>query len=135
MLKGKNLLFFLLAGILGTFSRYALSNAMEYLLGNTFAWGVFTVNVIGCLLFGIIWAMAVSYRLLTESLRIVILTGFMGSFTTFSAFIFDCYTYVKAESWGSVLLFVVGQLLLGGLALRAGIMLVEAWYKPKSVTL
>lgn len=45
------------------------------------------VNVLGCLLFGIVWAAGSERAIISPEARVVILTGFMGAFTTFSTFI------------------------------------------------
>lgn len=85
--------------------------------------GVFVVNVLGCFLFGAVWAAAGILHIISDSARVIILTGFMGAFTTFSTFIFDSQALLESGNWGALLLNVGGQIALGLLALRLGIRL------------
>jgi CrcB protein len=54
--------------------------------GSSFPWGTVSVNVLGCLLFGLVWTLTSERFPGTGELRIVVLTGFMGAFTTFSTY-------------------------------------------------
>jgi CrcB protein len=76
-----------LAGACGTLARYGLAGAVHRWLGGNFPWGTAVVNVLGCLLFGIVWAAGSERAIISPETRIIILTGFMGAFTTFSTFI------------------------------------------------
>ncbi|HIX39444.1 CrcB family protein [uncultured Desulfovibrio sp.] len=118
------ILLFALAGALGSLARYGMTSAVGALLGSAFPWGVFVVNVLGCFLFGAVWAAAGLLHLISDSARLIILTGFMGAFTTFSTFIFDSQALLESGNWLALLLNAGGQLILGLLALRLGIRLV-----------
>lgn len=118
------LILFCLAGALGSLARYGMTTVIGALLGSSFPWGVFVVNVLGCFLFGAVWAAAGILHLLSDSARLIILTGFMGAFTTFSTFIFDSQALLESGSWMALALNVLGQIVLGLLALRLGIRLV-----------
>lgn len=76
-----------LAGACGTLARYGLAGAVHRWVGDGFPWGTVVVNVLGCLLFGIVWAVGGERSLISPEARLAILTGFMGAFTTFSTFI------------------------------------------------
>ena len=117
------LLLFCLAGALGSLARYGMTSAVGALLGGGFPWGVFVVNVLGCFLFGAVCAAAGILHIISDSARVIILTGFMGAFTTFSTFIFDSQALLEGGNWGALLLNVGGQIALGLLALRLGIRL------------
>ena len=92
----RNLLFLALAGSAGTLSRFGMSNLVCLLVGRHTAWATVAVNLSGCLLFGLIWPLAEDKLLLSHDLRLIILTGFMGAYTTFSTFMFE--STVQAES-------------------------------------
>ncbi len=106
---------FALAGILGAWSRYAILWSLGWYSQDALVWGVFIVNILGCLGFGFLWPIAKG--------RKILLTGFMGSFTTFSSYIFEIYIFIQDEAWW--LLFCNGflQIILGLLALRLGFFL------------
>ena len=108
------------AGALGSMARYGLSALVGHWTGNAFPWGIFVVNVLGCFLFGAIWAGLGVFHLLDDAARIVLLTGFMGAFTTFSTFLFDSDVMLRNGDWGALALNLVGQIDLGLAALRAG---------------
>lgn len=78
-----------LAGAAGTLCRYWVSGVVYDLAGRDFPWGTAAANILGCFLFGLIWEMAEGRSLLRPETRTIILTGFMGAFTTFSTFIFE----------------------------------------------
>ena len=71
-------------------------------------------------LFGGVWAGLSVFHLLDDAARIVLLTGFMGAFTTFSTFLFDSDVMLRNGDWGALALNLVGQIVLGLAALRAG---------------
>ena len=83
----RKLLLLGLAGACGTLARYGLSGVVHRWMGSAFPWGTATVNILGCLLFGLVWATASERNLIGPEARLIVLTGFMGAFTTFSTFI------------------------------------------------
>ncbi len=78
-----------LAGACGTLARYGLAGVVHRWLGGNFPWGTAMVNVLGCLLFGFVWAAGSERAIISPEARFIILTGFMGAFTTFSTFVFE----------------------------------------------
>jgi CrcB protein len=76
-------------GALGASARYLVGVGSGRLLGYGFPWGTLTVNVLGCLLMGLlIEAMALRWTVGNE-LRAFLTVGILGGFTTFSAFSAD----------------------------------------------
>ena len=114
-----------LAGAMGAIARYALSSLAAGVFGAAFPWGIFLVNMAGCFLFGIVSGLAGRFSLIDDTVRLILLTGFMGSFTTFSTFMFDSYIMGKEGRLGFALLNVAGQILVGLICLWGGQKLVE----------
>ena len=83
--------------------------------------GRFIVNAIGCFLFGVIWSLAEERLLLDAGSRAVILTGFMGAFTTFSTFIFETGELIRADQWLLAIGNLGGQMVVGLVFLFIGI--------------
>ena len=83
----RELLIVALGGAIGAMSRYKLSGfiAAQTFQGK-FPFATFAVNVIGCILAGLLMGMAEKQRLVTAEMRLFLLTGVLGGFTTFSAF-------------------------------------------------
>lgn len=108
------------AGALGTLARYGLSGAVYGIMGREFPWGTAAVNLLGCLLFGLVWVMADERHLLGPETQLVILVGFMGAFTTFSSLIFETDELVREAQWVRAALNLVGQNILGFVAFAIG---------------
>jgi CrcB protein len=85
----QKLAYLALAGALGTLARYVLAGATHKWLGGAFPWGTALVNVLGCFLFGVVWAIAGERGTIGPEMRTILLVGFMGAFTTFSTFVFE----------------------------------------------
>jgi len=111
-----------LAGAAGALSRYFLASFIQRFGGEQFPWGTLTVNAIGCLLFGLVWTLAEDL-VISGQTRFIILTGFMGSFTTFSTFAFETQQLLRESEWLAAGFNVVGQNIVGLAAVFLGITL------------
>ncbi|MHB8173057.1 MAG: fluoride efflux transporter FluC [Nitrospirota bacterium] len=109
------------AGTAGTLSRYWVSGFTYQVLGSKFAYGTLAVNVIGCLLFGFVWALAEDRMAISVLTRTVILVGFMGAFTTFSTFAFETMNYVQDSQFMLAFLNVAANCFLGFGAIVSGV--------------
>ncbi len=109
-----------LTGALGASARYWLSGAVYSLMGQGFPWGTAVVNVLGCFLFGLVWVLAEERSIIPAHLRIIILVGFMGSFTTFSTYVFESNALVQDAQWFKLGLNLLGQNIAGFAALYLG---------------
>ena len=78
------------------------------------------VNLSGCFVFGILWALAVERFNIGGELRIIVLLGFMGAFTTFSSFVFESMELLKDSEWLLAGLNIIGQNVLGLVGLYLG---------------
>jgi len=80
-----DILLVLIGGGIGSACRYLVSTSAGRLFGDSFAWGTMLVNLFGCLLIGFIVGL-VDRAVLSRTYRIILVTGFLGGFTTFSSF-------------------------------------------------
>ena len=78
-----------LGGALGACSRFWMSSWLNQLNTSHFPLGTFGVNVLGSFLFGVLSIVIFSAADLREPMRLLILVGFLGAFTTFSTFSFE----------------------------------------------
>jgi CrcB protein len=108
------------AGTAGTLARYWVSGLTYRVFGGSFAYGTLMVNVVGCLLFGIVWALSEERMAISAVTRTVILVGFMGAFTTFSTFAFETMNYVRDSQYWLAFLNVAANCFLGFGAIVAG---------------
>jgi CrcB protein len=83
----KGILLVAIGGAFGSVARYKLSGwVLHHALDWRFPAGTFTVNVVGCLLAGVLAGFAEKQNLLSPETRLLLFTGVLGGFTTFSAF-------------------------------------------------
>ncbi len=100
VLAVEKIVYIALAGAVGTLTRYGVGSLMQRDGVVGMPWGIFAVNMIGALLFGLIWAASEERGWISENMRVIALVGFMGAFTTFSTFAFDNTQMVRASEWG-----------------------------------
>ena len=101
----EKLLWIVLAGGAGTAARYGIVSLFgRFNPAESFPWAIFTANMIGCYLFGMVWQAAEDKSVFNDHVRLAILVGFMGAFTTFSTFAFDNAQLVKTGRWGALAL-------------------------------
>lgn len=112
-----------LAGAVGTLARYGLAGLVHRVIGPTFPWGTLVVNALGCLAAGFLWTLFEHRLAVSGETRTIVLVGFMGAFTTFSAFILETGELARASEWLFAGFNLIGQIGLGLAALYAGIML------------
>lgn len=108
------------AGALGALARYELGGLVQKISGAAFPWSTLAVNVLGCLAFGLIWSLAEGRGLISPDLRTILLTGFMGAFTTFSTFAFETDGFFRAGQYGLGFANIGLQLVIGLVAMAAG---------------
>jgi CrcB protein len=110
-----------LGGALGSVLRFLAAGAAHRLLpALLFPVGTLVVNVAGSLAIGLVGGLAESRAFLTPDLRVFLLTGVLGGFTTFSAFALETLGLGLDAAWGRVALNVAAQLGLGLGAAAAG---------------
>jgi fluoride exporter len=109
-----------LGGFVGAIARYVLTLWMIRIGGRDFPWGTLLVNVLGCLLIGVLMQLALQRAWFSESLRLLLVTGFLGSLTTFSSLSFETLELVERGEWFQASGNVFLNLALGFAAVLAG---------------
>ncbi len=82
----RNLLFVATGGAIGSVLRYLISTNLHKAYPNFSPYGTFTVNMLGCLLIGLLMGWINAQKLMNPQLQLLLVAGFCGSFTTFSTF-------------------------------------------------
>ncbi len=73
-------------GSLGALSRYGVALLAARLIGTRFPWGTLIVNLTGCFLIGFVYSLGARNSLVSPSVRLFFMTGYLGALTTFSSF-------------------------------------------------
>ena len=111
------------AGGLGTLARFAVSSWVARLHHESAViapLGTLVVNALGCFLFGLVWAWAASRADAPVELRLIVLTGFLGAFTTFSTFGFETMHLLRTGAWMWAAGYLIAQCVTGVLLAFAG---------------
>lgn len=111
-------------GFLGTVARYLVYIWVDKQLPVVFPLGSFIVNIAGCFLIGLILG-AAGKSLIDDQLRLFLVTGFCGGFTTFSTFGFDGIVLLQQGQFTTFALYIMGSVTLGLLAAYFGFILLK----------
>ncbi|MDQ6815138.1 MAG: fluoride efflux transporter CrcB [Bacteroidota bacterium] len=85
-----NIILIAIGGALGSVLRYLTSlYVSRQFTVFSFPYGTFTVNVIGCFIIGVLYGLSERSQWLSQPGRLLLITGFCGGFTTFSAFAYE----------------------------------------------
>lgn len=97
----KNILLVGLGGFVGSIARYKLGGWLLHMTAQErFPFSTFAVNVIGCLVVGVLAGLAERYELFGPGTRLFLFTGLLGGFTTFSAFGLETmFLLRRGEPW------------------------------------
>ena len=107
-------------GALGSLVRYGLDRVIERRVASVFPWSTFVINVTGCFAIGAIVAALVDRHHTPAWVRIGLVVGVLGGYTTFSTFAQESLDLVEAKNVGAVLLYTLGSVVTGMAAVYAG---------------
>ena len=83
-----------LGGVVGVLLRYFTGGAVHRVAGSGFPYGTLVINLTGCLIIGLCWGLFERFDL-SSNLRLFLLFGVLGSFTTFSSFGLETFTLLR----------------------------------------
>lgn len=109
-------------GAAGSLLRFWMSSGVHALLGRGFPYGTLAVNVLGCLIMGMLFVLFLE-RLSADSIwRAAILIGVLGGFTTFSSFSIETFILIEESAYLKAGLNMAGSLILCVGATWAGVL-------------
>jgi fluoride exporter len=110
-----------LGGAVGTGARYLIAIAAPRYLGPSFPYATLIVNAAGSFLLGAVMHVGLTTALMSPGLRVVLATGVLGGFTTYSTFNYETMEYLRDGAFGIAALNVVATVLLCLLAGALGL--------------
>lgn len=112
-----------LGGALGAIGRYTTGLAAARVLGSGFPFGTFAANVIGSFIMGVAYVFLMTRDEQISPLVPLIMTGFLGGYTTFSAFSLDLWSLIDQERLIAAALYFGGSIGVAFVALVGGILM------------
>ena len=119
----KDILLVGLGGGVGSIARFLCQRGVYAFYPHAFPFGTLLVNVAGCFIIGLLFGLIEKGALLKPELRILLVTGFCGGFTTFSAFAAETIQLLKDGRLLYFFVYTVASVALGILATFTGITL------------
>jgi CrcB protein len=110
-------------GAFGAISRYLVQGWVQDLAGGRFPWGTFAVNISGSFALGVLFALSMDRANLSPEIRMPLMVGFLGSYTTFSTLMLESWVLVEEGDLARMLLNLAGSVLVGMVAVVAGLAL------------
>jgi CrcB protein len=112
-------------GVLGTIMRYVLAGMVYQKIGTGFPYGTLVVNLIACFLVGFFDTIFQAKFLLSPILRIFLMAGFCGAFSTFSTFMLETANLIRDGETLRAFLNVIISVIVGFIVFRLGVLLGE----------
>lgn len=109
-----------IGGILGCWARYAMTNLVQAIYGRDFPYATLSINVLACFLMGFLFVETLERMTISPVLRIGILTGFIGGFSTFSTFAMETLLLAEQGYAAKSVIYVALSIVLGMTATFAG---------------
>lgn len=116
----KQLLLVGFGGFIGSIVRYLVSKLNITWVFHAIPMGTLTVNILGSLLIGFILGVFLNSDLLSTNLRLFLVVGFCGGFTTFSSFTNENFMLLQNGQYLTALIYIFGSILLGILSVYVG---------------
>ncbi|MEX1035614.1 MAG: fluoride efflux transporter CrcB [Sneathiella sp.] len=115
-----------IGGALGACARYGVAQVMLRQFGSGFPYGTLFVNILGCFLMGVLIEIIALRWSPSPELRVLLVTGFLGGFTTFSAFSLDVALLIEKGETLSAAGYILMSVVLSIAGLFAGLHLMRA---------
>ena len=112
-------------GLLGSIARYLTATYFTKLIANPFPFGTFAVNIVGCLVIGVIYGLSARFNWLTPEWRLFLATGFCGGYTTFSSFALENMQLLQQANYTTFTLYSITSFVLGLAAVFMGLLLAK----------
>ena len=110
-----------IGGAAGAAARYLVDGWVSDRTGGAFPFGTLVVNLSGAFLLGLLATLALERSVLSAAIRPAVLIGFIGAYTTFSTWMLESWRLAEQGAWLGAVANIGGSVVLGLVALGAGI--------------
>ncbi|SFA89949.1 CrcB protein [Flavobacterium swingsii] len=117
----KTIFYIALGGGLGSVLRYLTTVVMNKYVQTAFPYATFITNIIGCLLIGLFFGYLEKQNAVSQDLKLFLITGFCGGYTTFSAFSNENVQLLQSNQMLIAFLYISLSVFLGLMATWAGL--------------
>ena len=114
-----------IGGAIGAVSRYGLSHFITHALGNGFPYATMVVNIIGSLIMGVLIGLFANYYTPSPEIKALLITGILGSFTTFSTFSLDAVSMIERNNYIGAGGYILSSVVLSIFAVFIGLYIVR----------
>lgn len=116
----KSILIVGFGGFIGTAARFIISRYFQLNIASVFPWSTFIINIVGCLLIGLIYGISEKGEVLSSDIRLFLTVGICGGFTTFSTFSNDSLMLMRDQEWLRFALYTSLSVFIGLIAVYVG---------------
>jgi len=88
-----------LGGFLGSIARYGLTSLVQTKTESIFPYGTMLVNILGCFIIGLLMTLFQERIVVSQNIRLFLIIGILGGFTTFSSFSYDTFAMMKTGNF------------------------------------
>jgi len=121
----KSILLVSAGGAFGSGLRYLTALFTQKYIGQTYYWGTLIANILGCLLIGILMGYFTKSQFSNSEYKLLLVTGFCGGYTTFSAFAFENFSLFQQGNYSAALLYTMLSVSGGIIAVVSGFALIR----------
>lgn len=115
-----------IAGALGALARYGLGGWLTSRFPGSFPWETFIINISGSFIIGLLFVIFTERLMPHPALRVSLMVGFVGAYTTFSTFSLETFRLIEDGAVGLALANIFGSVTAGLVAVYLGIVIARA---------
>lgn len=121
-------LYIMIFGVLGVLSRYYAGTFVAKVLSPTFPYGTFMINITGAFLIGMVQVLGIERNSIPPDLRVGIMVGFLGGYTTFSSYSLESFRLIEQAEFLKAAAYFILSPALGLLAVTGGVFFARIWF-------
>jgi CrcB protein len=110
----------------GALSRYYITEWSKRVIGTKFPYGTFIINITGCLIIGFFITLISEIQNFPLEVRLLVVTGFLGAYTTFSTYEFDTLTMWRRGNLLATMFYWVGSIIFGVICVSIGVVMAHS---------